>query len=373
MDAGRRLVLLGATGTVGVQTLALIERAATPEIRVVALAAHRSGPALEGLAQRHSAARRYLTADASQRAALLDLLRAGEYEVCLNAVVGAAGLPYSEAVLQAGRTLALANKESLVGAGAYLRELARQRGAAIVPVDSEHAAVQQCLEGRRPQEVRRIFLTASGGALRDVPLESLASVTPAQALKHPNWDMGPRITVDSATMMNKAFEIVEAVHLFGLAPEQVAVLLHRESVVHGMVEFQDGSVLAQMSPPDMAFPIHRALHWPGGAPAPLQGFRADLWRALHFAEPDAARYPALRLGWEAARRGGAAGAALNAADEAAVEAFLAGRIAFTEIARLCAEALTMAPRSAIRSVADALEADRWAREFVAARLTPAHR
>ncbi len=373
MDAGRRLVLLGATGTVGVQTLGLIERTAAPGIQVVALAAHRSGPALEGLAERHSAARRYLTADASQRAALLDLLRAGEYEVCLNAVVGAAGLPYSEAVLQAGRTLALANKESLVCAGAYLCELARQRGAAIVPVDSEHAAVHQCLEGRRPQDVRRVFLTASGGALRDLPLESLARVTSEQALAHPNWDMGPRITVDSATMMNKAFEIVEAVHLFGLAPEQVAVLLHRESVVHGMVEFQDGSVLAQMGPPDMAFPIHRALHWPGCAPAPLQGFRADLWRALHFAEPDSARYPALRLGWEAARRGGAAGAALNAADEAAVEAFLARRIAFPEIARLCAEALTAAPRSAIRSAADALEADRWAREFVAARLTPARR
>jgi 1-deoxy-D-xylulose-5-phosphate reductoisomerase len=364
------MVLLGATGTVGVQTLALLEKSGPGAPQPVLLSAHSANAALEKLAARHPGARRLLTSDPAQRAELLTFLRTGDYEVCLNAVVGSAGLPYSEAVLQAGRTLALANKESLVCAGNFLTELARSTGAAIVPVDSEHAALQQCLEGRAPADVRRVFLTASGGALRDLPLGALAHATPAQALAHPNWSMGPRITVDSATMMNKAFEIIEAVHLFGLRPEQVEVLLHRESVVHGMVEFTDGSLLAQMGPPDMAFPIHRALHWPRCAPSALQGFQPELWRALHFAAPDAARWPALALGQAAARRGGNAGAVLNAADEVAVEAFLAGRIGFLDIVRLCAEALDAAPPAAVRGSEEALAADRWARAFVLARLTP---
>ena len=370
MGARRRMVLLGATGTVGLQTLALIEKARPGGLEAVLLSAHRSTASLQELASRHPAARACLTSDPPQRAHLLAFLRGGEYEVCLNAVVGSAGLPYSEAVLEAGRTLALANKESLVCAGDYLTALARSTGARIVPVDSEHAALHQCLEGRRSADVRRVFLTASGGALRDLPLTELAQATPEQALAHPNWDMGPRITVDSATMMNKAFEIIEAVHLFGLQPGQVEVLLHRESVVHGMVEFLDGSLLAQMGPPDMAFPIHRALHWPECAPAPLQGFRAELWRSLHFAAPDAERWPALALGLEAARRGGNAGAVLNGADDVAVEAFLARRIGFQDIVRLCAEALAAAPPAAVRGMNDALAADRWAREFVTSRLAP---
>lgn len=365
------MVLLGATGTVGVQTLALLEKSGLDGPRAVLLSAHRSGAALQELGGCHPDARLLLTADPAQRAELLAFLRGGEYELCLNAVVGAAGLPYSEAVLQAGRTLALANKESLVCAGSHLTALARTTGASIVPVDSEHAALHQCLEGRRSEDVRRVFLTASGGALRDLPPAELARATPAQALAHPNWDMGPRITVDSATMMNKAFEIIEAVHLFGLRPEQVEVLLHRESVVHGMVEFVDGSLLAQMGAPDMSLPIHRALHWPRCAPAALQGFQPELWRALHFAAPDPGRWPALALGHEAARRGGTAGAVLNAADEAAVEAFLAGRIGFQDIVRLCAEALAAAPPAELRGTEDALAADRWTREFLAARLAPA--
>lgn len=368
MDAGRRLILLGATGTVGVQTLAHLGRCGPDGQRVVALAAHRSGPALERQAAAWPEARRFLTSQPDQQAELMALLRGGEYEICLNAVVGAAGLPYSAAVLEAGRTLALANKESLVCAGAWLTHLARERGGAIVPVDSEHAALQQCLEGRDLASVRSVFLTASGGAVRDLPPAALAQVTPAQALAHPNWDMGPRITVDSATMMNKAFEILEAAHLFGLESERIRVLLHRESVVHGMVEFHDGSVLAQLGPPDMAFPIHRALHWPRTVAAPLRGFQPALWSQLRFEEPDPVRYPALALGWEAVRRGGCAGAALNAADELAVDAFLAGRIPFPAIADLCAEALTAAPSATVRDLADAREADAAARALVASRL-----
>ena len=370
MDANRRLVLLGATGTVGVQTLGLLARSRPGRPRLVALSAHRAGPALARLTAEHPGARSFLTSDPTQRAALLEFLAQGGYEVCLNAVVGAAGLRYSAAALAAGRSLALANKESLVCAGQLLAALAHRHGGAIVPVDSEHAALHQCLEGRDPASIRRLFLTASGGALRDLPTAALATATPAQALAHPNWDMGPRITVDSATMMNKAFEILEAVTLFGVAPEKVQVLIHRESIVHGMVEFEDGSVLAQMGPPDMAFPIHRALHWPQSAPAPLQGFSPQLWRALHFEEPDRARWPALALGYEAARRGGCAGATLNAADEVAVEAFLAGRIPFPRIVTLCGEALAAAPDRPLRELADAEAADAWARQFVAERLTP---
>jgi 1-deoxy-D-xylulose-5-phosphate reductoisomerase len=370
MDANRRLVLLGATGTVGMQTLELLGHGGPSAPTVAVLTAHRSRAALQRLAAAHPGARTFLTSDPAQRAALLEWLAAGDYEVCLNAAVGAAGLPYSARVLEAGRTLALANKESLVCAGALLVAEAQRRGGAIVPVDSEHAALQQCLEGRAPEPVRTLFLTASGGALRDLPATALARVTPEQALAHPTWDMGPRITVDSATMMNKAFEILEAVALFGVPPERVRVLLHRESVAHGMVEFEDGSVLAQLGPPDMAFPIHRALHWPAVAPAPLRGFDAALWSSLHFAEPDPARWPALALGYEAARRGGCAGAVLNAADEVAVEAFLAGRVPFPAIVELCRDALAASPDRPLRRLADAEEADAWARAFVAERLAP---
>lgn len=370
MDARRRLVLLGATGTVGVQALGLLARSGPRRPRVAALAAHRSQAELNRLAAAHPGARPFLTSDPAQREELLAFLAAGDYEVCLNAVVGAAGLPYSIQTLEAGRTLALANKESLVCAGPLLAELARRRGGAIVPVDSEHAALQQCLEGRDPATVRSLFLTASGGALRDLPAARLDAVTPAEALAHPTWEMGPRITVDSATMMNKAFEILEAVALFGVRPEQVRVLLHRESVVHGMVEFADGSVLAQLGPPDMAFPIHRALHWPAVADAPLRGFDPALWRALHFAEPEPARWPALELGFQAARLGGCAGAVLNAADEVAVEAFLDGRIPFPAIVRLCAEALAAAAPRPLLAAADAGQADAWARAYVAGRLAP---
>ena len=370
MDADRRLVLLGATGTVGVQTLDLLARSVGTRPQLCALSAHRGQTALLRRCAEHPRARGFLTSDPAQHAALPEFLRRGDYEVCLNAVVGAAGLPFSAAVLAAGRTLALANKESLVCAGPLLVAEALRHGGTIFPVDSEHAALQQCLEGRDPSTVRTLFLTASGGALRDLPLNALAHVTPEQALAHPNWDMGPRITVDSATMMNKAFEILEAVTLFGVPPERVRVLLHRESIAHGMVEFEDGSVLAQLGPPDMAFPIHRALHWPGSQPAELRGFDPRLWRALHFEEPDPARWPALALGYDAARRGGCAGAVLNAADEVAVGAFLEGRLPFLEIVRLCRAALDAFPDRALHTLADAEAADAWARAFVAERLSP---
>ena len=371
--ARRRLVILGATGTVGRQALDILARARSP-LQVTALSAHRQAEPLAALAAAHPGARRFLTAQPGQHAALLEWLRAGDYEVCLQAMVGAAGLPFSAAVLAAGRTLALANKESLVMAGGLLGALAARTGAAIVPVDSEHSAIHQCLAGQTQgagkPPVKRLYLTASGGALRDRPLAELGQVTPAEALAHPNWDMGPRITVDSATMMNKAFEILEAQHLFAIPAAQVRVLLHRQSVVHSLVEFIDGSVLAQMGPPDMCFPIHYALHYPERVAAPLEGYDPARFAALSFAEPDPARYPALALGWRAAEKGGAAGAVLNAADEVAVAAFLDGALPYAEIPALCAAALEAMPPLPADSLEDVLAADAWARRFVRAQCAP---
>lgn len=359
--ARRRLVILGATGTVGRQALDILARARSP-LQPVAFSAHRRAGELAQLAEGR---RSFLTSDPEQSARLLEFLRGGDYEVCLQAMVGAAGLPFSAAVLEAGRTLALANKESLVLAGHLLMRAAARSGGAVVPVDSEHSAIHQCLAGRPPEQVRRLYLTASGGALRDLPLDRLPAVTPAQALAHPNWDMGPRITVDSATMMNKAFEILEAEHLFQVPAPRVRVLLHRQSVVHSMVELVDGSVLAQLGPPDMCFPIHYALHYPERVPSPLEGYEARRYAELSFAEPDPERWPALELGWRAAEKGGVAGAVLNAADEVAVEAFLGGHLSYPEIPALCAETLAAMPELPSASLEDILAADAWARRHAA--------
>ncbi len=362
MSATRRVVILGATGTVGIQTLRILVQAESP-LQVVGLSAHERADELGELAEGCPGARTFLSSDPEQCEELLAYLRGGDYEICLNAVVGAAGLPFSEAVLAAGRDLALANKESLVLAGELLTRLARATGAAILPVDSEHAAIHQCLAGADPTAVRRLYLTASGGALRDLPLHELAAVSPARALDNPNWDMGPRITIDSATMMNKALEVIEACHLFHVPAEQVRVLVHRQSVIHSMVEFVDGSMMAQLNPPDMAGPILYALHYPDRLPAPLQGFDPQLFATLTLEEPDPERFPALALGFEAVRRGGVAGAVLNAADEVAVEAFLSGQLRFLEITELCAAVMRSIPEGfACDTMDDILAADAWARK-----------
>jgi len=360
MPDDRRLVLIGATGTVGVQTLQLLAADGGP--RVVAIAAHSRADALAAQAVALPGVRSFLCSDEQQREELRAFLRDGDYEVCLNAAVGAAGLPYSADVLRAGRTLALANKESLVLAGALLTGLAEQHGGTIVPVDSEHGAIHQCLRGEDPADLRRIHLTASGGALRDLPLEQLAEVTPEQALAHPNWSMGPRITIDSATMMNKAFEVLEAAHLFEVEAERVSVVVHRQSVVHSMVEFIDGSVIAQTGPPDMRYAIQYALHWPRRAESSLPGFDPALYAQLQFEPADLRRWPALELGWQAARHGGVSGACLNAADEIAVAAFLDGTIPYPAITEVCAQVLAEASRDRPRDLDDIFQADRDARE-----------
>jgi 1-deoxy-D-xylulose-5-phosphate reductoisomerase len=373
----KRLLVLGATGSIGRQTLDIV-RAAGGRYSVVGLAAQRSW---ERLLEDARAFRPRFVAltdpDAAEALrgglpagtellcgpdALAEIARAADYDVAVHGVVGAAGLCASVAVLERGRTLALANKESLVMAGARLMDIARARGGTIVPVDSEHSAIFQCLRGEDVGRVRRILLTASGGPFRTLPAEELASVTPAMALRHPNWSMGPRITVGSATLMNKALEVIEVHHLFGLERERIEVVIHPQSIVHSLVEFVDGSVKAQLGPPDMRGPIHYALNHPDRAPADLAGFDLSLFASLTFEAPDVNRFPALELGYRCVEEGSDSGSVLNASDEVAVQAFLDTRIAFQDICRINASVLGRRP-GLDASVEELLRADAVAREY----------
>jgi 1-deoxy-D-xylulose-5-phosphate reductoisomerase len=278
--------------------------------------------------------------------------------------VGAAGLDSTWAAVEAGKVVALANKETLVMAGPLVMRRARETGATILPVDSEHSAIHQALAAGRRDEVRRIVLTASGGPFRTRPLETLAAVTPEEALRHPTWSMGPKITVDSATMMNKALELIEARWLFGVPAEKLAVTVHPQSIVHSLVEFIDGSVIAQLSPPDMRLPIQYALTHPERTDGPAR--RIDFTRpmTLEFEPPDLGRFPAVRLGHEAAARGGTAGCVLNAANEAAVAGFLGGRLRFTDITEACGRVLERHPFTAEPSLEEIRRLDAWARQEV---------
>jgi len=366
-------VVLGATGSIGTQALEVADRLG---LDVGGIAARRISPQLVDLAERYPQAAvvavdhpagHDLPAWFGVRLATgveaLDAMAATPGAVVVNGVVGCAGLRPSLAALAAGNRLALANKESLVAGGGLVLEAARAGGGAIVPVDSEHSAIEQCLVGE-PGGIARLILTASGGPLRGRSAAEMEAVTVEEALAHPTWDMGPRITVDSATMMNKALEVVEAHHLFGVGYPAIDVIIHPQSVIHSMVEFVDGSVKAQMGEPDMRVPIQYAItgarRRPGTTP-PL-----DLsGRALSFETPDREAFPCLELGYEAGRRGGIAPAVLNAADEVAVAAFLEGRIGFAGIARLVGSVLERTPDRVPGSVADVLDADGEARRLAA--------
>ena len=375
------IVVLGSTGSVGRSALSVIEHDAGARLRGYGLSAHSRGALL--VEQARAVRPRFVAVTGPDaRAEVADGLKGLGIEVLggrdgvarmvadpetdrvLTAIVGAAGLEGTWAALEAGKTVALANKETLVVAGPLVMDLAARRGARILPVDSEHSAIFQALASGQPREVRRVILTSSGGPFRGKTTRELQDVTPEQALRHPTWSMGPKISVDSATLMNKALEVIEARWLFGLEPEQIEVVVHPESVVHSMVEFVDGSVLAQLSPPDMRLPIQLALTYPDrvAGPCPL----LDLTRAmaLHFEPPDRDTFPALDLGFEVMRRGGTAGAALNAANEAAVERFLGGAIGFLDIPRAARAALDHHPFDP-RPTLDALwGVDRWARQEV---------
>ena len=377
---GKNVAVLGSTGSIGRSALEVIA-ASGGELAAYALTAHGNVPLLLEQADRFRPALVVVTnLEAAESVRQCDLptgtrlLRgpeglteaaaAAEVDVVLAAIVGRAGLDGAWAALEAGKTLALANKETLVVAGPLVLELVRRSGAVILPVDSEHSAIFQALQAGRPEEVRRVVLTASGGPfLRHTP-EQLARVSVADALAHPTWEMGKKITVDSATMMNKALEIIEARWLFDLAADQIDVVIHPQSVVHSLVEYVDGAVVAQLSPPDMKLPIQYALCYPHrrpGVAARLDWKRA--WR-LEFEPPDPERFPALGLGLEAARAGGTAGAVLNAANEAAVAAFLEGELAFSEIVPACRRVLDQHEYEARPSLERLLELDRWARQEV---------
>ena len=353
MLAGRtaplRLVILGATGSIGRNTLDLVARY-PQHFEVAALVAGQDAAGLAELARQTGAGFAAL-ADPSKGEELAAYLAgtgiacgAGEAAVIeaalrpadmvMAAIVGAAGLRPTFAALEAGRTIALANKECLVCAGDLFMAAAGRAGARVLPVDSEHNAIFQVLESRNLAEVEKLILTASGGPFRTLSLSEMAHVSPQQALKHPNWSMGSRITIDSATLMNKGLEVIEASHLFPLRHDQIEVLVHPQSAIHGMVQYTDGSLLAQLGPADMRTPIAHCLAWPARMPVP--GARLDLAKlgSLTFEAPDIKRFPALGLALDAMRAGGCAPAALNAADEVAVAAFLSGQIGFTGIAGL---------------------------------------
>jgi 1-deoxy-D-xylulose-5-phosphate reductoisomerase len=284
----------------------------------------------------------------------------------MAAIVGCAGLLPTMAAVEAGRTVALANKEALVTAGELMTEAALRNGATLLPVDSEHNAIFQSLAGSRIEHVSRIILTASGGPFRTASDETIRNATPAQAVAHPNWSMGAKISVDSATLMNKGLELIEAHYLFGLPSRQIDILIHPQSVIHSLVEYVDGSVLAQLGSPDMRIPIAYALAWPDRMPTPAQRLDLAAISRLDFAEPDTGRFPALRLAREALEAGGSAPAVLNAANEVAVATFLDGKIAFPEISRLVEAALQQNDSRAPQSIEDVFEIDRKVRSEVTA-------
>jgi len=379
----KRVTILGATGSVGSSTLDLVERA--PEtFEVLALTANCDVDRLAAAAIRTNA-RLAVVADASRLPQLRDALagtgieaRGGAEAVCdaarmgadwtMAAIVGTAGLRPVMAALEAGGTVALANKEALVSAGEVMTAAARAHGTTLLPVDSEHNAVFQCLDRTAPRSVRRIVLTASGGPFRETPIEAMRTITPAQAVAHPNWQMGAKISVDSATMMNKGLELIEALHLFPVRPDQLEVLVHAQSVVHSMVEYVDGSTLAQLGTPDMRTPIAYALAWPERMATPCAPLDLAAVGRLDFAAPDLTRFPALALARAALEAGGARPAILNAANEVAVAAFLAGRVNFLEIAAIVADTLARYEPAAPDSLDAVLAIDAEARAFAAERV-----
>ncbi len=426
-NAPRRVIVLGSTGSVGVNALAVIEhltRSGQRPFRVVGLAAGNNGRLLAEQARRFGCPAAALASSSRGDAeavagcervftgpdAARQLVEQVEADVVVAAIVGVAGLPATLAALRLGRVVALANKETLVAAGELAMPMVRRHGGALVPVDSEHSAVWQCMggavgsgqwavgenrqsreerssatatpsnpTGQAPQpepycpqptafpaHIRRIVLTASGGPFREATPEMIASATPEQALNHPTWDMGPKISVDSATMMNKALEVIEAHHLFGLSGEKIDVLIHPQSVVHGLVEFADHSVVAQMGPPDMRTPIHVALTHPERLPGCSDRLDWTRLSRLDFARPDPLRFPALRLGHDVIRMGGTAGAVLNAANEVAVSAFLERRVRFGRIVEVVAETLAALEVTPITSLEDVMAADAAARRHAEA-------
>lgn len=375
----RTLTVLGSTGSIGTNTLDVV-RQNPGQFRVFALAAGRNvellaqqikefKPEVVALQEAADIPRlRSLITDSgipellSGPEALVQIAVAAEADTVMSSIVGVAGLEATYEAVCRGKRVGLANKEVLVSGGKLVMEAVARHGCEMIPVDSEHNGAHQCLRAGRRSEATKLILTASGGPFRTSTQESLEWVTPADALKHPTWKMGNRITIDSATLMNKGFEVIEACWLFDFAPDDVEVVVHPQSTVHAMVEYNDGSVVAQISATDMRMPIQYALTWPDRAQAPVPKIDWAQARQWEFSAPDHDKFPLLGLAYEAQRNGGAATCVLNAADEVAVGAFLEGRIRFTSIARVVRETLERMPYTEPSCVGEILEADRAARE-----------
>ncbi len=389
--AVRRVIVLGSTGSIGVSTLSVIEHlnlSGPVRFEVVGLAAGGNARLLAEQAERFQVRHVALVRGASSlqrsfagvcfdgEASAEQLVRGVDADIVVAAIVGFAGLSPTLAAIECGCDIALANKETLVAAGSLVIPMVEKHGVSLLPVDSEHSAIFQCLMGvggaapahrmssSHTARVARVVLTASGGAFRDADPASIYDATPERALRHPTWDMGPKVTIDSATMMNKALELIEAHHLFGLPPEKLTALIHPQSVVHSFVECTDHSVLAQLGPPDMRTPIQVALCWPdrvGGCSHRLDWTKLS---RLDFVTPDPHRYPSIPLAYRVMRDGGTAGATFNAANEAAVEAFLHRRIPFGRIVELVDAALHALPARAVTRLDDVFNADAQARAYV---------
>ncbi len=382
----RSLVIVGSTGSIGVQALDVVDRAPEGELQVAGLSAERSWEALVSQARAHGV-RRIAVADQDAAARASEVWTEGEVlagqegitrlitesgcDMVLNAIVGSAGLVPSVATLTEGITLALANKESLVVGGELVIQLAEATGARIIPVDSEHSALEQLIRPQRAGTIDRLILTASGGPFRGSTMEELEGVTVEQALAHPTWDMGGKITIDSATLMNKGLELIEAHHLFGFPYERIDVVVHPQSIVHSLIQLGDGATLAHLGYPDMRVPISFAIHYPERVDVPLRPLDLVELGRLTFEAVDTDTFPCLRLAREAGETGGTAPCTLNAANEIAVRAFLAGRLRFTDIAGVIEETLARLPAGPVHSFDALADADTQARtvavELVAAR------
>ena len=376
----KQIVVLGSTGSIGASALEVIG-ASGGRLQACALSAHSRFTELVAQACQHRpqcvvASDEEAAADFDWSGlptgtellvgaqALNEVVSRDCVDIVLAAIVGSAGLESTWQALDCQKTVALANKETLVTAGPLVTRLAKERGALLLPVDSEHSAIFQALQAGSPAEVERLILTASGGPFRKLSHGELKRVTMAEALEHPVWDMGPKITVDSATMMNKALEIIEARWLFGVEVEQISVVIHPQSIVHSLVEYVDGSIVAQLSPPDMRLPIQYALYYPERAAGIAHKLDWSEAFTLEFEPPDPERFPALQLGYQCARDGGTSGAVLNAANEVAVEAFLAGELHFTEIVPACRSVLDAHSFTAEPTLNQLIAIDRWAREEI---------
>jgi len=376
----KRLTILGSTGSIGTNCLNVVETH-PDEFAVVYLAAHSNLELLYQQAQRFrpravvavqvpkesdwcARFKKFGIEFLTGAAALAEIAAAPEVDVVVNAIVGAAGLPATLRALQQSRTVALANKETLVVAGELITSEARKFGGKLIPIDSEHSALWQCLVGESSQRIEKLILTASGGPFRQRPKDDFVRITLAEALNHPNWTMGRKITIDSATLMNKGLEVIEARWLFDVPVERIHVLVHPQSIIHSMVEFVDGSIKAQLGVPDMRLPIQYALTYPDRLPNRFPRLDFSVWRQLDFHEPDFEKFVCLKLAYDALREGGTAPAVLNAANEEAVHAFLRETIRFDQISHLVDGALQKHQNHRRADFEGVLAADCWAREFV---------